>query len=353
MLVAVLRDMAHVGAALVNGGAGNILPAQGNAAGGLVQSGQAVDQLRLAVAVDTGDADDLTGADVKADMVHGVALMGVGCHAQILYPQDLLAGPGRVFHHLQLHGAAHHHVGKLLLVGIAGVDSADIAALAQHGDPVGDLHDLVELVGDEQNGLSLRRQILHDLHQFLDLLRRQNGGRLIEDQDLVVAVEHLQDLHTLLHAHGDVLHLGVHIHLQAIVPGELLHLLAGLFLPDKAQLGVLGAQNDVVHHGKYVYQLEMLMDHADPQRRRCVGVGDRHLLAVFADLSGFRLIQAKENAHQRGFSRAVFAQQRVDLTFLQLERNVVIGLDARKLLGDVKHFDHILGSIVHAATCFL
>ena len=56
----------------------------------------------------------------------------------------------------------------------------------------------------------------HDLHQLVDLLRGQHGGGLVKDQNLIVPVEHLQDLHSLLHTHGDILHLGVQIHRESL-----------------------------------------------------------------------------------------------------------------------------------------
>ena len=82
-------------------------------------------------------------------------------------------------------------------------------------------------------------------------------------------------------------------------------------------------------------------------------VADGDLLAVLEDLTGFRLVQAEQHAHQRTFASAVFAQQGMYLALAQLQGDVVVGLDAGKLLGDVKHFDHILGRLLHAATYFL
>ena len=122
---------------------------------------------------------------------------------------------------------------------------------------------------------------------------------------------------------------------------------------QEAQLGILRAQDDVVQDGKHVDELEVLVHHADAQRRCVVGVVDLHRLAVFADLALLRLIQAEQDGHQCGLACAVFAQQGVDLTLAQLQGDVVVGLDAGKLLGDVKHFDHILGRLLHAATYFL
>ena len=44
--------------------------------------------------------------------------------------------------------------------------------------------------------------------------------------------------------------------------------------------------------------------------------------------------------YQGAFACAVFAQQGMDLTFAQLQGNVVVCLDARELLGDMEHLDH-------------
>ena len=354
VLVPVLGNVAHVLAPAADGGMGDVLAAQlHGAAGDLIQARQALDELRLAVAVDTGDAHDLSGPDLQAHVVNGVPLVLVGGHAHVPHPQNGVLGLGRLLHHLQLHRAAHHHVGQLLLVGVAGVHRAHIPALAQNGDPIRHGHDLVELVGDKQDGLALLGKAAHDVHQLVDLLGSQNGGGLVEDEDLVVAIQHLQDLHPLLHTHGDVLHLGVQVHPQAVPLGQLLDLLPGRLFLQEAQLGILRAQDDVVQDGEHVDELEVLVHHADAQRRCVIGVVDLHRLAVFADLALLRLIQAEQDGHQRGLACAVFAQQGVDLTLAQLQGDVVVGLDAGKLLGDVKHFDHILGRLLHAATYFL
>ena len=214
VLVPVLGDQAHVLAPLGDGHFADILAAQNDgSAGERFQTAQAVDELRLAVAVDTGDADDLARADIQADVVDRVVLVELGSDAHILNVKYHIAGFGRVLFDLQLHRAAHHHVGQGLLVGVAGVHRADVAALAENGNAVGHLHDLVELVGNEEDALPLGGEILHDLHQLVDLLRGQHRSGLVKDQDLVVPVEHLEDLGALLHADGDILHLRVQIHL--------------------------------------------------------------------------------------------------------------------------------------------
>ena len=60
-------------------------------------------------------------------------------------------------------------------------------------------------MADEDDRLALLGQALDDREQLLRLLRRQHGGRLVEDEDVGAAVERLQDLDPLLLADRDVL----------------------------------------------------------------------------------------------------------------------------------------------------
>ena len=352
VLVAVLRDVAHARrAARADGGVGDVPAAERHAArGNLFKTRQRVNQLGLAVAVDARDAQDLALARGKAHVLDGVLLVQLAGDVQVLHLQHRLGGMGLALLHLQLHRTADHHAAQLGLAGVLGLHGAHVPALAQHGHAVGDLHDLVELVGDEQDALALLGEAAHDFHQLLDLLGGEHGGGLVEDQHLVVAVEHLQYLHALLHAHGDVLDLRVEIHLQAVSLGKLLHLAPRLLLLEEAQLRVLRAEDDVVQHREHVDQFEVLVHHADVQRGGVVGIVDLNLFAVLLDDSGLGLIEAEEDAHQRRFSGAVLAEQGMDLALAQLQCDVVVRLDAGELLGDVKHFDYILGRVVHAVT---
>ena len=136
----------------------------------------------------------------------------------------------------------------------------DILALAQHRAAVGNRHNLRQLMGDEEDRLALRRQIAHNLHQLVNLLRRQDGGRLVENQDFVVAVEHFEDFRALLHPNGDILHLRVGVDVQPVTLGQRQHLLPRLFLLQEAEFRRFNAQNDVVQHGEALHQLEVLVD---------------------------------------------------------------------------------------------
>ena len=87
----------------------------------------------------------------------------------------------------------------------------------------------------------------------------------------------------------------------------------------------------------------MLVHHADVEGRGVVGVVDLHDLAVFLDDACFRLIKSEQNAHQRGFARAVFSQQSVNLSPAELESDIVIGDNAGEFFPDVEHFNNVIG----------
>ncbi len=170
----------------------------------------------------------------------------------------------------------------------------------------------------------------HGVHELLYLLRREHCGRLVEDQYLVVAVEHLEYLDALLHADGDVLDLRVQVHLEAVFLGERLNLFARLALLEEAELRRLRAEYDVVQHGEDLDELEVLVDHAYAEPGRIVGVVDLYDLAVLLDNALLRLVHSEEHAHQRALARAVLAQKRVDLAPPELEGDVVVGYDVRE-----------------------
>jgi hypothetical protein len=64
-------------------------------------------------------------------------------------------------------------------------------------------------VRDEDDRHSLGRQGAQDAEELAGLLRRQDGGRLVEDQDVGVPVERLEDLDALLLPDGDRLDAGI------------------------------------------------------------------------------------------------------------------------------------------------
>ena len=292
VLVPVLRDVAHAhAAALADRGFGDFFSAEGHgAAAGLFQSRHSVHQFRLAVAFNAGQAENLPGPDLEGNVLHGIVFMGLGGDGQILHVQNDLPGLFGLLVGHKLHVPAHHQLGHFLHAGGSHVHGAHVLALPQDAAPVRHGLDLRQLVGDKQDGLAFFLEAAHDVHQLVDLLGGQHGGRFVEDQDFVVPVEHFQDFHTLLHPYGNILDPGVGVHLQAVFFGQLHHPLPGGLPVHHAAVHGLGTENDIVQHGEAFHQLEVLMDHADVQGRGVIGVADLDFLAVLFDDALLRLV---------------------------------------------------------------
>ena len=72
----------------------------------------------------------------------------------------------------------------LLLRRRLALVEADVAAEAQHRDPVGDLEDVVQVVRDQDHGDPLLGQALDEREHLLGLRDAERGGRLVEDHEL-------------------------------------------------------------------------------------------------------------------------------------------------------------------------
>ena len=346
VLMAILRNMAQACfIALANRHMRDILIIEEYlSAVRLHQSGQRIDQLALSVAVNARDTDDFAPADIKGNVIDQRLVMLLALDRQILNRQDAFARLNRRLFHDELNFAPNHHLAQFFLAGRRHIHRADVLALAQNGAAVGNGLDFVELMRDEENGLAFLRQLLHDFHQLVDFLRRQNGSRLVKNQNLVVTIQHLEDFRPLLHADRDILHERIRIDLQPVTLAQLHDLLARLCFLQKAKRRHrrLNAENDVIQHRKDLDQLEVLMHHADAQRIGVVRVFNAYNLTIFANLALFRLIHAKEYAHQGRFARAVLAEQRMDFALPELQGDVIVGNNSRELLGNVQHLNNIL-----------
>ena len=99
MLVAVLRDMAHaVLGTLTDALVGDLLAVQQHlAAVELFQTGQTVDKLGLAVALNARQTDDLTATHLERDVLDGILLVLGVVHGNVLHVQHHLTGGGGLF----------------------------------------------------------------------------------------------------------------------------------------------------------------------------------------------------------------------------------------------------------------
>src|ERR1700722_14966886 len=78
----------------------------------------------------------------------------------------------------------------------------------------------------------------------------------------------------------------------------------------------------------------MLENSADAQVEAFPRRTDPDRLSAHGNDAGVRLLQASENAYEGRFSRAVLAEQDVNLTGENVERHIIVGNDARESFGD-------------------
>jgi hypothetical protein len=239
--------------------------------------------------------------------------------------------------------AAHHQLGQLPRGHGGRVDGVDRGAAADHGDLVGHLQHLVELVRDEQDGEPLLLEVAQVVEQLVDLLRHQDGGGLVEDEDPGAAVEDLEDLHPLPLADPEVLDQGVRVDLEPVGLGDLADARLGGAEVDPAGPGRLAAEHDVLEHREVVGQHEVLVHHAHAGVDRVARRVEGHLAAVDGDGALVRTLHAVEDLHQRGLAGAVLAHDRVHVTAPDDDVDVVVGDDARKSLRDPTQLDRGVG----------
>lgn len=356
--LAVLGDMADAGAtarAAIGAGPRNRqrLAVQAdfarNLAARLGKAAQDLQQLGLAVAGDAGDAQDLAGADGQVDAAQPLDLVAIK-HAQAADFQHGGAGPGRGLVHPQQDLAPDHQFGKLRGAGLGGAHAGDHLATAHHADVVGDLHDLAQLVGDQDDGLALIAQPAQDAEQVICLGRGQHAGGFVQDQDVGAAIQGLEDLDPLLVTDRQILDQFVGIDLQFVFLRQALQ-----FLPRPRQRGaqqrpVLGPQDDVFQHCEILHQLEMLEYHADAGADRRLAVGDRDGLARDQDFPRVRPVKAIQDRHQGGLAGAVFADDAVDGATRHNQIDVPVGLDRTERLGNPAQFDGGGAGVRHYCT---
>ena len=209
--------------------------------------------------------------------------------------------------------------------------------VAQHDHPVGQGKDFVQPVRDEHHPGPRRRDPPDRLEQHLDLIAVQRRRRLVEHQDVVrtsPAVQRPGDRDDRPLRRRQLSHRDRHIEASP-EPGD--------ELPGPAALGGAAdggeppaagqlAEPQVLHRRQDVGQAEILVDEvqflAGGRPRYQLALGVTHL----DDRAGIGLVNTGQDLDQRRLARAVVPEHRDDLTWTDLERHVVQGLQARERL---------------------
>jgi len=223
------------------------------------------------------------------------------------------------------------------------VQRLDGLAVAQDGDAVRHLHDLVQLVGNDDGGDAPLLELFDEAQQIFAVFLVERGGRLVEDEELHFLGQRLGDLHQLLLADAEMGHQRARIFVQ---PHKFKQLSGAddrlVPVDDEAPLAFV-AEKNVFRYGQPGDEIEFLVDDDDAQLLALLDVPE---LAHFSPEQDFALIgavgvDAAQHLHERGFPGAVLAAEGVDFAFPHLQVDVVQRRDAGKPLGDVAHFQNV------------
>ena len=224
------------------------------------------------------------------------------------------------------------------------------ATVLEHRDPVADLADLLEPVGDVDDRNALGGEAADHPEQVGDALLVQHRGRLVEHQQPRVPGEGPGHADDLLLGRRQLADDPRGRDLGVSEPSEqVAHQRAGLASLGEPGAGHLVAEEDVLGDVEVWDQVELLVDGRDAvldglRRRR-----ERGLLAVPGDGAGVGLVEPGEHLDQGGLAGAVLAEQAVHLTRSYVEVDAVQGPHAGELLDDAGHPEQRLVAGSHPA----
>ena len=182
-----------------------------------------------------------------------------------LDPEQLLAG--RMPHPMEqlADRTAHHELDQAGDVDLPGRARVDALAVAHHRDPIGDLEDLVQAVGDVDDRHAAQGQLAHDAEQPLRFCLGQGGRGLVQDQDPGVVHQGARDLDHLRvrareRADGRV---EVESRPEALEGGRSLPAHAVPIESPKACAGTRPADEQIFDDGQVREEVEFLRHHGD------------------------------------------------------------------------------------------
>ena len=113
-----------------------------------------------------------------------------------------------------------------------------------------------------------------------------------------------------------------------------------LFGANESEAPRLATEKNIFGDRELRNERQLLMHDGDPGIFGRMHAVELAHLTVHANLAlvGAVRIDAAEDVHESGFAGAIFADERVNLAGMEIDRNTIERKDARKALGDLAHF---------------
>ncbi len=206
--------------------------------------------------------------------------------------------------------APDHHLDDRVRADLALAERADIRAVAENRDAVGELVDLRHAMADVDNCDAVSPKFADEPEQALGFPRRQRRRRLVEHEDFGFRMQRASDFNELLlgdRKHSD----GCFRRERRAEPFEhrpalRIHRLA----IDQAAVMDLVAEIHVLRNAQVRGKGEFLIDDRNAMLLCGDRIGDVDMLPVDQDLgAGIGLVGTGEDLHQRRLAGAVLAHE--------------------------------------------
>lgn len=172
-----------------------------------------------------------------------------------------------------------------VVVPAADVAGLDVLAVTDNRNAVAELEQLFELMGYKDDADAACLEFTAGLHQLLDFLLAQRGGRLVHNDHFCVDENRLGDLDHLLNAHAEVAgRLGRVYVLTERRHNFLCLLVHGRVVEQIALLEPLVDKN-VVRNAQQLFNIQLLINAGDARSSGLVRVLEVLLYAVYEDRS--------------------------------------------------------------------
>lgn len=153
------------------------------------------------------DADHFAGMNVEIDIVQELPIAVLLVEdVPVLHLKQRLADLRLARRIAVFHVAADHALDDAIFADVLAVtvQGLDRTAIAQDGDLVGNLFDLVQLVRNDDRGHALPAKFHQQFQERVGIGLVERGGRLVEDEQPDLFGKRLGDFHELLLADADI-----------------------------------------------------------------------------------------------------------------------------------------------------
>jgi hypothetical protein len=208
---------------------------------------------------------------------------------------------------------AQHERDQTQAVEVGEAAGVHHVPVAQHGDRVADLVQLVHAVADVDHGDAALAQRADHVEQGAHLAWFERRGGLVHDRHPCVDGDRTREGHHLLGPDAEFAQRTAHIDPDAQAAQRLVRLPVHAPEVDQAEPAAgFAAEEEIAGHAHQRDEVDLLVDGGDARLLGLQGRGEADRRAVVDDLARVRLVDAGENFDQGRLARAVLADEGVD-----------------------------------------